>query len=82
LEHLGGGGVSGKAAQRVNWEFAKKLINLTHLPVIVPVWDYEDIEKVYNFGAKAYSFGSRFMLTPWLPTRYVKKYLKEVKENG
>jgi dihydroorotate dehydrogenase (NAD+) catalytic subunit len=78
--HLGGGGVSGKPAQEHNWNMLKDLANTTRTPVIGPsVWDYEDIDKIKELGAKAVSFGSIFLRYPWRPTLYVRKYLKKKK---
>lgn len=74
LANLGGGGVSGKAAQPFTWGLVKKLAELTAIPVIGPsVWDFDDLEKVRNFGAKAIGFGSIFLCYPWRPTLYVRK---------
>ncbi|MDD5290360.1 MAG: hypothetical protein PHT40_04175 [Patescibacteria group bacterium] len=76
--HLGGGGVSGKIAQEVNWNFLRYLSNLTDIPVIGPsIWDYEDIGRVRSYGAKAISFGSVFTCYPWRPTQFVRKDMKE-----
>ena len=74
LAKLGGGGVSGKIAQPFTWALAKKLIEMTRVPVIGPsVWDFEDIAKLRAMGAKAVSFGSVFLCHPWRPTLFVKK---------
>lgn len=74
LENLGEGGVSGKVAQPFTWGLVKKITELTTIPVIGPsVWDFSDLEKVRNFGAKAISFGSVFLHRPWSPTMYVRK---------
>jgi len=77
LENLGNGGVSGKVAQPFTWGLVKKITELTSIPVIGPsVWDFDDLEKVRNFGAKAVSFGSVFLYRPWSPTLYVRKEQK------
>jgi len=79
LAHLGGGGVSGKIAQPHTWGFVEKLVSMTSIPVIGPsVWDYEDMQKLRNIGAKAISFGSIFFRFPWgcRPTMYVRKDMK------
>lgn len=74
LEALGGGGVSGKAAQAFTWEMVAALAQAVKTPVVGPsVWEYEDIAKLRALGAKAISFGSIFMRHPWRPTRYVKR---------
>lgn len=72
--NLGGGGVSGKAAQPYTWGLVKRLVDLTPIPVIGPsVWDFEDLEKLRQLGAQAISFGSIFLCYPWRPTRFVIK---------
>lgn len=74
LEKLGGGGVSGRAAQHYTWKMVKALSDACKTPVIGPsVWDYEDMAKLRALGAKAISFGSIFMKYPWRPTQYVKR---------
>lgn len=77
FEPFGGGGVSGKIAQPYTWNFVKRLVSSTDIPVIGPsVWDFEDIAKLRQIGAKAISFGSIFLRYPWRPTFYVKKDIK------
>ncbi|MBI3632938.1 MAG: hypothetical protein HY226_01455 [Candidatus Vogelbacteria bacterium] len=79
LHHLGGGGISGKAAQEHNWKMLKELVGHTKTPIIGPsVWEYEDIDKIQALGAKAVSFGSVFLRYPWRPTMYVKRYKKSL----
>lgn len=74
LAHLGGGGVSGKIAQPLTWKFVEKLSRLSSIPVIGPsVWQFEDLQKVRNAGARAVSFGSIFLRYPWRPTLYVRR---------
>jgi dihydroorotate dehydrogenase (NAD+) catalytic subunit len=74
LEILGGGGVSGKAAQPFTWGLVQKLTELTAIPTVGPsAWDFSDLEKVRSLGAKAISFGSVFLRHPWRPTLYVRK---------
>ncbi len=80
LAHLGGGGVSGKIAQPFTWGLLQKLVGLTDIPIIGPsVWEYEDISKLKDLGAKAISFGSLFMSHPTRPTAYVRKDQKQRK---
>lgn len=83
----GGGGVSGKPAQRFNWEAVDKLAEQGVLPVIGPsIMQYEDIGKMRRLGAKAYSFGAIHLpsypiwLKPWTiftnpckPTQFVER---------
>ncbi|MDO8494248.1 MAG: hypothetical protein Q7S68_02815 [Deltaproteobacteria bacterium] len=80
LANLGGGGVSGKLAQEKNWKMVSALAAQTKIPVIGPsVWEYEDIQKLFNLGARAVSFGAIFLRYPWRPTRFVERYLQESK---
>lgn len=77
LFRLGGGGVSGKAAQLFTWKFVKEIVELTSIPVIGPsVWDFSDIEKLRQVKAKAISFGSIFTRYPWRPTGFIRKDMK------
>jgi len=72
------GGVSGKAAQAHNWALVRSLSQMTNIPVIGPsVWDFEDMKRVRNLGAKAISFGSVFLRYPWRPTQFVKQDMKK-----
>jgi dihydroorotate dehydrogenase len=76
LAHLdqNGGGVSGKVAQEYTWDFVKRLVDITDIPVIGPsVWDFEDMVLLRMKGAKAISFGSVFIPYPWRPTQYVRQ---------
>ncbi len=85
LANLGGGGISGKAAQPFTWGLVKKLVGLTSIPVIGPsIWDFGDLGKVRNLGAKAISFGAihlRLPFGPALPTWYVGKELAAKKSS-
>lgn len=77
LANLGGGGVSGKAAQPFTWNLVEKLSKSTSIPIIGPsISNFDDMEKVRKIGAKAVSFGSIFFPYSWLPTQYVRKELK------
>ncbi len=70
----GGGGVSGKPAQKYNWEAVEKLSRQGSLPVIGPsVMKFEDLICVRSLGASAISFGSIFLRAPWRATRIVEK---------
>lgn len=77
LANLGGGGVSGKAAQPFTWDLVERLSKSTSIPVIGPsISNFDDMEKVRKLGAKAVSFGSIFFPYSWKPTQYVRKELK------
>lgn len=75
LAKFGGGGVSGKAAQPFTWKMIRELSKAVKTPVIGPsVWEYEDIQKIFDLGAKAVSFGSVFVGYPWRPTALVRRW--------
>ena len=83
LETLGGGGVSGKAAQPFTWALAEKISEITTIPVIWPsIWDFEDLGKVRDKRARAVSFGSVFLRYPWRPTLFVRREQKLKKQGG
>ncbi|HFC11003.1 MAG TPA: hypothetical protein ENJ75_02320 [Candidatus Kaiserbacteria bacterium] len=78
----GGGGVSGKPAQKENWKAVKALATQGALPVIAPgIMEFSDMDFVRSIGASAVSFGAIHLPTkgkPWTlftnpckPTRYV-----------
>lgn len=70
----GGGGVSGKPAQKHNWAAVEALAKQGALPVIGPsIMEFEDVESVRKLGAKAVSFGAIHLRTPWKPTSIVQE---------
>ena len=78
LARYGGGGVSGKKIQALSWKMIGEMAKASKIPVIGPsVWDYEDIQEIFDRGAKAVSFGSIFVHHPAQPTRFVKRWLKD-----
>lgn len=78
LAHLGGGAVSGKAAQPWTWDAVNRLTELSSIPVIGPsVWQYEDIERVRQYGASAISFGSVFLRYPHKVTDWVRRDVRQ-----
>lgn len=80
LSSYGGGGISGKIIQPISWKMVEELAKNTRIPVIAPsLWDYSDLQKVFDLGAKAASFGSVFISYPWRPTRFVKRWQKDHK---
>lgn len=77
LAKYGGGGVSGKIAQKFTWTMVEQLVKLTSVPVIGPsVWNFDDINALRQLGAKAVSFGSVFLCHPWRPTLFVRRDMK------
>lgn len=80
----GGGGVSGKPAQKHNWAAVQALAAQGSLPVIAPsIMEFEDMAHVTKLGAKAKSFGAIHLPTkgkPWTlftnpckPTQFVQR---------
>ena len=75
----GGGGVSGRPAQELNWLAVNQLWQQGALPVIGPsVMEYEDLKRVRDLGARAISFGAIHLRTPWKPTAFVQRERKEL----
>ncbi len=74
----GGGGVSGRPAQKLNWKAVEELARQGSLPVIGPsVMEYEDLERLRKLGASAISFGAIHLRTPWKPTTIVERDIAE-----
>ncbi|MEK7227717.1 MAG: hypothetical protein AAB641_02405 [Patescibacteria group bacterium] len=72
----GGGGVSGPPSRPHNWKVVEELAKDDSLPVIGPsVMDFEDLVALRQLGAKAISFGTIHLRTPWKPTQIVEKEL-------
>ena len=77
LAELGGGGVSGRAAQPHSW---RALADIRQSGCTIPliassIMAYEDLARVRALGASAVSFGSIHMRTPWKPTAIVRRDL-------
>lgn len=78
LAKLGGGGVSGKAAQPHAWPYLSELKSNTPVPVIgCSVWEYGDIAKLRKLGADAISFGAIHIPHPTWPTKFVRRDMAE-----
>lgn len=76
----GGGGVSGKPAQKHNWAAVEALAKQGSIPVIGPsIMEFEDMEKLRRLGVKAIGFGAIHLRTPWKPTSFINKEMKEKK---
>ncbi len=91
----GGGGVSGRPAQKLNWKAVQELAQQTSVPVIAPsIMEYEDMRRVKRMGAEAVSFGTihlptfplwnplnwfSIVLNPLKPTRFVRREQSEQK---
>jgi dihydroorotate dehydrogenase (fumarate) len=87
----GGGGVSGRPAQNLNWAAVRALSEQGALPVIGPsVMEYDDLARVKSCGAQAISFGAIHLpdyplwRRPWTiftnpckPTQIVRQAMQE-----
>lgn len=70
----GGGGVSGKPAQKFNWKAVEALAQQGIIPVIGPsVMEFEDLNRVRKLGASAVSFGTIYLKTPCKPTKMIER---------
>ena len=59
LSSLGGGAVSGKAAQSVTWEMIERLVQAINIPVIgTSIWEYDDLWRLKQIGAAAFQIGA------------------------
>jgi len=77
LEKYGGGGVSGRIAQEWTWRMARDLVPVG-VPVVGPSpWNYNDLQKLFDLGCPAISFGSVFLRHPWRPTAFVRRWIRE-----
>ena len=74
----GGGGVSGKPAQYLNWKAVRELAKQGAVPVIAPsIMSHADLGTVRALGASAVSFGTLFLRAPWKPTSIVRKEMEK-----
>ena len=70
----GGGGLSGRPAQALNWRAVEEMAADGHLPVIAPgIMGFDDIDRVRALGARAVSYGAIHLRAPWAPTAIVKR---------
>jgi dihydroorotate dehydrogenase len=81
LAKYGGGAVSGLVCRRFYREMLKDLLRAEVMaPIIMPVWEYEDIEWSFEAGAKAVSFGSVGFVYPARPTEHIRRWREEEKK--
>ena len=72
----GGGGVSGRPAQALNWRAVREIAADGALPVIAPgIMEFDDLDRVRALGARAVGYGAIHLRTPWKPTTIVKRDL-------
>jgi hypothetical protein len=65
FQRFGGGRVSGEVAHLKTWPRALEATRVGVLPVVWPIWEYDDILLARSQGAAAFSMASRFILFPW-----------------
>ncbi|MCI0680069.1 hypothetical protein L0Y41_01855 [bacterium] len=90
LERFGGGGVSGKAAQKRTWKILQHSANCREcgrMPVIAPyIWGKEDIARARDLGIGAYSMCGLFFKPPFfLPSMRIwqdKKFKQKLHKKG
>jgi hypothetical protein len=70
----GKGAYSGQVAQQYNWATAEHLQNLGFKVIWPSLWEYGDIQKCFDKGAGAVSFGAVHLLRPWAPTQWIRRY--------
>jgi dihydroorotate dehydrogenase (NAD+) catalytic subunit len=78
----GGGGVSGKPAQKLNWKAVRELAEQSCLPVIAPsIMEYDDMDLVREMGASAVSFGTIHLPTwpMWNPLNWASLFTNPLK---
>jgi len=76
LAKYGGGAVSGRPAQEMNWRYAKFLSNFTSGSIIWPgIWSSGDAFRALEGGAHGLSMASVFMQMPWRP-RFIIRDIK------
>ena len=80
----GGGGVSGTLAQEHNWRALGQIVRSgCAIPTIASsIMEYDDLACVRSLGARAVSFGSIHMRTPWKPTAIVRRDMFERNRAG
>jgi len=76
LARLGGGGVSGAPIRPFVREAVRRLREHTHLPIIAGggIATLDDLEELWALGARAFSIGTLFLRTPWIPNRLVRAW--------
>ncbi|MGQ9524592.1 MAG: dihydroorotate dehydrogenase [Armatimonadota bacterium] len=82
LEHLGGGGVSGPVILPYTIEAVCRLHAAVKLPIIAGggITSLEDIIRLKEAGASAFSIGTLFLLRPWAPTALARQWKRRLAE--
>lgn len=80
LEHLGAGGVSGPIILPYTLEAVQKLRTATQLPIIAGggITSLDDMVRLKEAGASAFSIGTLFLLRPWAPTALARAWKRRL----
>ncbi len=76
LARLGGGGVSGEPIRPFVREAVQHLRDATRLPIIAGggIYTLNDLQELWELGARAFSIGTLFLRAPWEPNRLVRAW--------
>ncbi|MCX7992133.1 MAG: HisA/HisF-related TIM barrel protein [Fimbriimonadales bacterium] len=76
LVRLGGGGVSGEPIRPFVREAVQRLRQATHLPIIAGggIYTLQDLQELWELGARAFSIGTLFLRAPWKPNALVRAW--------
>ncbi|MCS7272643.1 MAG: HisA/HisF-related TIM barrel protein [Fimbriimonadales bacterium] len=76
LARLGGGGVSGVPIRPFVREAVQRLHAHARLPIIAGggITTLQDLEELWELGARAFSIGTLFLRAPWMPNRLVRAW--------
>src|SRR3989338_253770 len=80
LGKYGGGAISGLVCRKFYKRMLSDLVGAgVRRPIIMPVWNYQDIKENFRLGASACSFGSVGFLYPGRPTEFIRQWREEEK---
>jgi len=76
LAKLGGGGVSGEPIRPFVREAIQRLTQAATLPIIAGggIYTLQDLQELWELGARAFSIGTLFLRAPWMPNRLVRAW--------
>lgn len=76
LAKLGGGGVSGEPIRPFVREAIQRLTQSATLPIIAGgcIYTLQDLQELWELGARAFSIGTLFLRAPWMPYRLVRAW--------
>jgi len=76
LARLGGGGVSGEPIRPFVREAIQNLRQSTRLPIIAGggIYTLNDVQELWQLGARAFSIGTLFLRAPWKPNQLVRAW--------